>query len=254
MSLRARQLLIVCLVAAFCFQTWLVYADATGRTQPLSAEAARGRSIWLANNCQSCHQIYGFGGFLGPDLTNAAGHLTQARIDAILTEGAGSMPAFQLADDERAAIARFLTEVDETGIGQLPPRVSFAAEEVLLSAIGRAVAADAPLTPEQLRGRDILLEQKCIGCHLPNPVAEKQGTDLTTLISKLGPGGVKGIVTTGILPKGMPAFTFTADDSQALVAFLEWLGTHESTIHAAFTESTSKTGQAPGLPWFEYGQ
>ncbi|MCH7870146.1 MAG: c-type cytochrome, partial [Planctomycetes bacterium] len=32
--------------------------------------AKSGLAIWRENNCQACHQIYGYGGFLGPDLTN----------------------------------------------------------------------------------------------------------------------------------------------------------------------------------------
>ena len=71
MSIRARQGLMLALVCAFVAQTWLVYADPAGKRTPLSPLAARGRALWHRRNCQSCHQIYGFGGFLGPDLTNA---------------------------------------------------------------------------------------------------------------------------------------------------------------------------------------
>ena len=60
-------------ILALCFvsQTYLVYADPT-ETRVLEGEELAGRRVWLANNCQACHQLYGFGGFLGPDLTNAA--------------------------------------------------------------------------------------------------------------------------------------------------------------------------------------
>ena len=33
-------------------------------------DIAAGRIVWQKNNCQSCHQLYGLGGYLGPDLTN----------------------------------------------------------------------------------------------------------------------------------------------------------------------------------------
>src|SRR5690554_1410938 len=36
----------------------------------LSEKALQGQNLWLKNNCNSCHQIYGLGGYLGPDLTN----------------------------------------------------------------------------------------------------------------------------------------------------------------------------------------
>jgi nitric oxide reductase subunit C len=254
MSPRARQILMLFLVAAFGFQTWLVYADPTGRTTPpLSAEAARGRGIWLANNCQSCHQIYGYGGFLGPDLTNATDSLTDARLSAILTQGGGVMPAFDLAEDERAAIARFLAEVDATGIGQLPPRVSFDAQEVLVGAIDSVTVASGALSRAELRGKNVMLEQKCIGCHLPNPRAAKKATDLTTLVGKLGRDGVKAIVRAGIAPKGMPTFDgLTDEDLDALTAFLAWLAQHEGVIHSRFAASAADASKATGLPWFEY--
>ncbi len=58
-------------VIGFILQTFLIYSDSTGyKKNPLSINAIKGKQIWLQNNCQTCHQIYGFGGFLGPDLTN----------------------------------------------------------------------------------------------------------------------------------------------------------------------------------------
>ena len=32
--------------------------------------STNGKLIWQKYNCQSCHQIYSLGGYLGPDLTN----------------------------------------------------------------------------------------------------------------------------------------------------------------------------------------
>ena len=95
------------LLGAFSFQSWLVYSDPTGRIDALSPEAAAGRTLWMQNGCQTCHQLHGFGGFLGPDLTNAAQHLTRARLDSVLTIGAGQMPAFGFSGSERAALSAF---------------------------------------------------------------------------------------------------------------------------------------------------
>ena len=90
MNTGTRKILLVSLVLVFFVQTWFVYSDEAGRATPaLSAEAARGRELWHEHNCQSCHQIHGFGGFLGPDLTNATLRLTDARLEAVLTGGAG---------------------------------------------------------------------------------------------------------------------------------------------------------------------
>ena len=94
MPVPARKLLIFCLVAIFAVQTWLVYSDPAGKDATLSPLASAGQTVWRENNCQSCHQLFGFGGFLGPDLTNAIGALSTERLDSVLTIGSGQMPAF----------------------------------------------------------------------------------------------------------------------------------------------------------------
>lgn len=253
MRIQSRRRLIACLVLVFFVQTWLVYADPAGRANgPLSEEASRGREIWHENNCQSCHQLYGFGGFLGPDLTNATETLTAARLEAVLTVGAKQMPAFDLDAGEREAIEAFLAEVHATGRGQLPPRRSFDAEEVLVRSVDGVVEAGSPLSPAELRGLAVMREQKCIGCHLPNPASDKKGTDLTALIGKLGPGGVKAILAAGVPAKGMPRFDLEAEDDEALISFLEWMAANAGPVHQTFLDAAPKEGESDGLPWFEY--
>ena len=210
MSIRARQLLIAFLLGAFSFQSWLVYSDPTGRIDALSPEAAAGRTLWMQNGCQTCHQLHGFGGFLGPDLTNAAQHLTRARLDSVLTIGAGQMPAFGFSGSERAALSAFFDAMGATGIGQLPPLRSISAADVFAQAIEAGVGDSKPLTEVQARGRAIVEEQKCLACHLPNPVSLKRAPDLTGLIARRGPAVVGGFVTAGIPSKGMPRFDLDA--------------------------------------------
>ncbi len=255
MSVRARQLLMAALVLVFCIQTWLVYADPAGRTQPPLSEAAmEGRALWHDYNCQSCHQLYGFGGFLGPDLTNASERLTDARLEAVLTTGAGQMPAFDLAADARGAIATFLAEVHETGIGQLPPVAGFDAPVVLRTAVEAVAAETMPLSRSERMGFEVLLAQKCIGCHLPNPATTHKGTDLTQLLPKLGRDGVIGILSTGIPLKGMPRFDLPQPARTDLLAFLGWLTGNAEAIQSAFREAAPQDAAAGtgGLPWFEY--
>ncbi len=254
MSTRARQVLLVSLVAVFFLQGWLVYTDPAGRaTAALSGQASAGRDVWHRHNCQSCHQIYGFGGFLGPDLTNATERLTRARVDTVLTIGAGQMPAFDLSDADRRAIEAFLAEVHETGRGQLPPYRGFDGAEVLAEAVSRAVEDGVFMTPAQAHGRDVLFAQKCIGCHLPNPMAEHKGTDLTHLITKLGREGVAAMLANGIPSKGMPRFALAPQERDDLLDFLTWLGANAESIHASFRDAAPKAQETTdGLPWFEY--
>jgi len=237
------------LVLIFFVQTWFVYTDPAGRRTPaLSREATLGKKVWHDHNCQSCHQIYGFGGFLGPDLTNAHERLSKARLDTVLTVGASQMPAFHLDEGERRAIAVFLAEVHETGRGQLKPQKSFDAAAVL----SKAIESAADLSPAVAKGRLVMLEQKCIGCHLPNPRSEKGATDLTTVIAKLGPRGVQGMLEAGIPAKGMPKFALAPDDMNALIACLQWLRANQAAVHAAFSEAAPTDTDSTGLPWFEY--
>ncbi len=80
-----KKVMLTCLVAAFGVQTVLVYTDE--RQDPLSDIELRGRALWHENACQVCHQIYGQGGFLGPDLTNVASRLEDSRLESLLTVG-----------------------------------------------------------------------------------------------------------------------------------------------------------------------
>ena len=72
----------------FFIQTFFVYSDFKNpkETITLSADAAHGQSIWLRENCQSCHQIHGFGGFLGPDLTNISERIGREGFNQILID------------------------------------------------------------------------------------------------------------------------------------------------------------------------
>ncbi|MEO6882882.1 MAG: cytochrome c [Bacteroidia bacterium] len=94
--------------------------------QPLSAKkaegfdvkkASEGHLVWQKYNCQTCHQLYGLGGFLGPDLTNVIS--TQGKgeplIRAMVSAGAKQMPAFNLSEEELSNLIEFLKSVDKSG-------------------------------------------------------------------------------------------------------------------------------------------
>lgn len=243
MGIRSRQWLFGGLIGIFFVQTWLVYSDPTGRAAPaLSPAAARGQRIWRAHNCQSCHQIYGFGGFLGPDLTNAADSLTEARVDLVLTEGSGQMPAFHLEQDEREAVLRFLTEVDRTGVGvaRLGPKLPV--DELLRNVVG-----DRPLP-----GLAVMRKQKCLSCHLPNHGSPVRAPDLTTVLERLGRDKVAATLRNGVPGTLMPKFPFTDAERGELLALLAWLGENRDRVARAFEVTRPEGGSLLSLPWFEY--
>lgn len=79
-------------------------------------KADRGKMVWQQYNCQSCHQIYGLGGYLGPDLTNVYSRGGPEYIKAFVMSGPGAMPAFKLTDTEMNDLVQFLENIDHSGI------------------------------------------------------------------------------------------------------------------------------------------
>lgn len=80
-------------------------------------KASDGRIVWQTYNCQSCHQFYGLGGYLGPDLTNiiSAKGKGEVVIRAMVKSGTKQMPAFNLTEDEYSKLIEFLKSVDKSG-------------------------------------------------------------------------------------------------------------------------------------------
>jgi len=242
------------LVAAFVIQTWLVYSDPAGRqTPPLSELADRGQQIWLDHNCQSCHQIYGFGGFLGPDLTNAISSLTDARLRTILTEGAGRMPAFELNDGERDALKQFLVELDRTGVSQARQQQPIPTGELLDHLVEKATAGGAVLTTKQMSGLVVVRREKCVACHLPNFSSPVRAPDLSTAVERLGREKILSVLVDGVQGTVMPRFDMPVAEREAVAAFLAWMGLHQQEVARVF-EGThkDKDKESISIPWFEF--
>ena len=71
-----------------------------------------GKMVWQQYNCNACHQVYGLGGYLGPDLTNVYSNRGSEYIQAFLKNGTGSMPQFHLTETETSLLLSFLKEID----------------------------------------------------------------------------------------------------------------------------------------------
>ena len=100
--------------------SYLVYtADAShGSSAELSSKTAqRGKLVWQRNNCQACHQIYGLGGYLGPDLTDymSVTGKGESWLRGMLLSGPRAMPAFGLPKQDILDLAAFLRAVDSSG-------------------------------------------------------------------------------------------------------------------------------------------
>lgn len=112
--------LLFALCAVFAVYSYLVYASAPAHGSVASAEVRAGMGVWQANNCASCHQLYGLGGYMGPDLTNTHSQKGEARIRTFVRYGTGRMPAHVLSDAELDALVAFLAWVDRSGQNKVP--------------------------------------------------------------------------------------------------------------------------------------
>lgn len=112
-------LLILCL--AFSGYSVIVYYFSEGNhTPPISAEAIEGKKIWQKKNCQSCHQFYGLGGYMGPDLTNITAQKNENYIRAIIQSGTRKMPNFHLTGTEVNSIIAYLSWINASGSAAVP--------------------------------------------------------------------------------------------------------------------------------------
>ncbi len=116
----------VLIVLSLCFigYSLAVYKNGDRNNKegvPGSHELA-GWNVWQEKNCQACHQLYGLGGYLGPDLTNvvSASGRTSAYLQAIVMHGTDHMPDFNLSQNEAADVTMFLSWVNSSGLSKVP--------------------------------------------------------------------------------------------------------------------------------------
>ena len=112
----SKKRLLAVLVLCFLVQSISVYRDDVDLE--LSMEAIEGRHIYHESACQVCHQLWGQGGFLGPDLTNAASRVDETRLVSLLTVGSGQMPAFNFNSRQIDQMKAFMNEIDRPDIGR----------------------------------------------------------------------------------------------------------------------------------------
>ena len=106
------------LLLSFLSYTGFLYQESINLNVKLGTSADNGKKLWQENNCIACHQIYGLGGYLGPDLTNTYSEKGQAHIIAFLRSGTNVMPNFNLTDSEIEDLVHYLKSIDDSGTGR----------------------------------------------------------------------------------------------------------------------------------------
>lgn len=115
---KKNKIVIIILVVLCAVYNVFIYTSKESKDPVLlTSEAVFGQQLWQKNNCWSCHQIYGLGGYLGPDLTNIFSDPAKGSryIKAFLNSGVKSMPKFSFSEEEKEAIVSYLKHVDSTG-------------------------------------------------------------------------------------------------------------------------------------------
>ncbi len=107
------------LALAFVVGTWSAY-HGTGEGGKADAQVRRGVDVWQANNCVACHQLYGLGGYMGPDLTDVVSTKGDAHVRAFVQHGTLRMPAHPITPAEMDDLVAFLTWVDASGQSRVP--------------------------------------------------------------------------------------------------------------------------------------
>lgn len=114
MTLFHKRLIYFSLVVSYLLYNVYVYTSGTEEKVVITEEARRGRQVFQDYNCISCHQIYGLGGHMGPDLTNTVNEKGPMYPRAFIMAGTQKMPKFDLTPQELDDIIAYLTYVSET--------------------------------------------------------------------------------------------------------------------------------------------
>lgn len=112
---RKNRLVFGLLLASFLLYSYWIYTEgATSNESHYSESFLQGQRVWQEHNCSACHQLYGLGGYLGPDLTNVA-EKGEGYVSAFVVNGVRVMPAFSLSKEEQIALYDYLEGVSESG-------------------------------------------------------------------------------------------------------------------------------------------
>ena len=102
---------------AFVFYSFYVYTAGTeaAHVPQMSEDARRGQDLYQQHNCVACHQFYGLGGYMGPDLTNVISKRGAAYAGVFIANGTTTMPNLGINAEDTAALVSYLEFVDTTG-------------------------------------------------------------------------------------------------------------------------------------------
>lgn len=108
-----RRIAFISLMTLYAVYSVWIYTRGTDTVLPMDKKQAKGKQIFEEHNCQSCHQLFGLGGYLGPELTTVISDHGSLYPAALLKSGSGRMPDFHFSPPQIEAIIAYLTYVDQ---------------------------------------------------------------------------------------------------------------------------------------------
>ena len=101
---------------SYCLYSIWVYTAGTDTCEYMSVHESEGKAIFEQHNCESCHQLFGLGGYLGPELTTVISDPTRGALyaRAMLHAGGTRMPDFHFSEQEIDALIAYLAYVDRS--------------------------------------------------------------------------------------------------------------------------------------------
>ncbi len=116
LSLPIKVLLII--VLAYFAYSYAIYSQnmhTKSASETISPLAMQGKDVFQKYNCISCHQMYGLGGYLGPDLTNTISEKGEVYAEVFLRNGSNRMPNYNLNEEEIYSLLAFLRALSSSG-------------------------------------------------------------------------------------------------------------------------------------------
>ncbi|MCX6297439.1 MAG: cytochrome c [Bacteroidetes bacterium] len=125
MSRKTKQIIFFALLSQFLIYSLFVYKSIPiNNVGTLSVNSQKGKLIFQKYNCIACHQLYGLGGYMGPDLTNVMNTKGKGKdyVRAFITSGTAKMPNFHIPQEEIELLVSYLEDVSKSGVS---PTVDF---------------------------------------------------------------------------------------------------------------------------------
>ncbi|HIN39921.1 MAG TPA: cytochrome c [Flavobacteriales bacterium] len=108
---------VLCTIFFLCsLSVYLEDENVSKGAELITEEVKAGKLLFQDYNCTSCHQIFGLGGYMGPDLTNCmSAEGGPQRAEIWLRNGSQKMPNLGLTDEEINNLMAFLAYIDKSG-------------------------------------------------------------------------------------------------------------------------------------------